>query len=138
MLILFGLDVDDLYEQMEDGPRSLLPFYSASLAKLQVDFVRPIAPKLKNLIRLVKYWRKENVHAGSPDSRLPNSYVLELITIHLWGNEGRPERFNTLKAFHKVMETLANNQSIHAIWEVNYDEDMIPEDILSERYKHII
>ena len=138
MLILFGLDVDDLYEQMEDGPRSLLPFYSASLAKLQVDFVRPIAPKVKNLIRLVKYWRNENVHAGSPDSRLPNSYVLELITIHLWEIKGRPDRFNTLKAFHKVMETLANNQSIHAIWEVNYDEDMIPEDILSERYKHII
>ena len=67
---------------MQEGPESLVPFYSASLVKLQVEFVSPIPANVKNLIRLVKYWRKTYVPETATRRRLPASYVLELITIH--------------------------------------------------------
>lgn len=33
-------------------------YYSAALAPLQVKFVSRVPPKVKTLIRLIKYWRK--------------------------------------------------------------------------------
>lgn len=134
VFVCFCLDKDDLYKKMKDGPENLLQYYKACLAKLQVAFVSPIPANVKNLIRLVKYWRKQYVsYAGSTSSRSPNSYFLELITIHLWESKGRPNHFSTLKAFHSVMETLANYQSIRAIWRDNYAERMIPATTRDQR-----
>ena len=118
---------------MKKDPDSLSPYYKACLAKLQVDFARPIPANVKNLIRLVKYWRKEYVSAGSTGSWPPNSYVMELVTIHLWKIKGKPKRYNTLKAFHNVIKTLANSQSICAIWTDNYALGSIPEETRSQR-----
>ena len=118
---------------MKNDPDNLSPYYKSCLAKLQVDFVRPIPANVKNLIRLVKYWRKEYVSAGSRGSSPPNSYVMELVTIHLWESEGKPNRFNTLKAFHNVIKTLANSQSIRAFWTDNYALRRIPEETRSQR-----
>ena len=44
---------------MESAP-SLRQYYSAALAPLQIDFVSRVPPKVKNLIRLVKFWKKTN------------------------------------------------------------------------------
>ena len=118
---------------MKNDPASLSPYYKACLAKLQVDFARPIPANVKNLIRLVKYWRNEYVSAGSAGSWPPNSYVMELVTIHLWESKGKPKRFDTLKAFHNVIKTLANSQSICAIWTDNYALGSIPEETRSQR-----
>ena len=132
-MFFFCLDKRELYKQMKDCPENLLPYYKACLAKLQVDFVSPIPANVKNLIRLVKYWRKKYVSDGSPGNWTPNSYVMELVTIHLWERKGNPDHFNTLKAFHNVIETLANNQSIRVIWRDNYPESMIPAHTSSQR-----
>ena len=105
---------------MQEGPESLVPFYSASLVKLQVEFVSPIPANVKNLIRLVKYWRKTYVPETATRRRLPTSYVLELITIHLWECAGKPSSFDTAKAFHSVMEALVDVKNLHVIWENNY------------------
>lgn len=33
-------------------------YYSSAFAPLQVDFVSQVPTKVKNLIRLIKYWKK--------------------------------------------------------------------------------
>ena len=43
-----------MYREMAHGWQS----YSSSLVELQVDFVKRLPAGVKNLIRLVKHWRK--------------------------------------------------------------------------------
>jgi hypothetical protein len=91
---------------------------------------------VKNLIRLVKYWKKEMVPSVT-GQRIPTSYVMELITIHLWEKNKSTcidGKFNTLKAFHSVMEALRKYNSLYVFWEENYTEEMIPLDVRDERY----
>ena len=42
---------------MESDP-SLGHYYTVALAPLQIDFVSQVPPKVKNLIRLMKFWKK--------------------------------------------------------------------------------
>jgi 2'-5'-oligoadenylate synthetase/2'-5'-oligoadenylate synthase-like protein len=86
---------------------------------------------VKNLIRLVKYWKKEMV-PSQPRQRIPTSYAMELITIHLW-EKNKPDTFDTLKAFHGVMEALKKYKDLNVIWTKNYSSDDIPENIRSKR-----
>ena len=62
-------------------------YYSAALVKLQVEFVKEPEERrpenVKNLIRLVKYWRKTYIPQTGHE-RLPPSYLLELLTIYAW------------------------------------------------------
>ena len=68
--------------------------------------------------------------------RVPTSYVMELITIHLWENNRTGSgRFDTLKAFHSVMKALQDYRYLNAVWSINYNEDMIPPDVKMERYR---
>ena len=94
-------------------------------------------PNVKNLIRLVKYWKKEQIPSQA-GQLIPTSYVIELITIHLWEKNKstcKKGRFNTLKAFHCVMEALKNYHDLKVVWAENYSENMIPSDMKDERYK---
>ena len=47
----------EIYKEMDLEPR-FQHFYSAALAPLQIDFVSKVPPKVKNLIRLLKFWKK--------------------------------------------------------------------------------
>lgn len=96
-------------------------------------------PNVKNLIRLVKYWKKKMVKASSSGKRTPNSYLMELITIHLWekNTKDSDRKFNTLKAFHGVMEALVDYQSLNVFWTKNYSKSDIPSGILDQRCDHI-
>ena len=68
--------------------------------------------------------------------RVPTSYVMELITIHLWeNNRTRNGRFDTLKAFRGVMEALKGYRSLNAVWETNYSQAMIPNQVKRDRYR---
>ena len=49
----------DIYKEMESAP-FLREYYSAALTSLQIDFVSHIPPKVKNLVRLMKFWKKTN------------------------------------------------------------------------------
>ena len=68
--------------------------------------------------------------------KIPNSYVMELITIHLSekhkGNDGT---FNTLKAFRSIMEELKNYESLNIIWTKNYHRYEVPDEIRTKRYE---
>ena len=93
---------------------------------------------VKNLIRLVKHWKKKMVRPSTPDRRIPNSYLMELITIDLWKTKKRYDgTFDTLKAFHGVMEALKNYRSLSVTWTTKfYSTSQIPDEIRSQRYDH--
>ena len=93
MLHLFNvLDRERFYTNMLDD-KTNWRYYSAALVLIQRDFVKERPALVKDLIRLVKYWRKTFLPKKSA-KRLPPSYLLELLTIHAWENANRPERFD--------------------------------------------
>ena len=96
-------------------------YYSAALVNRQVEFVKYQPPNVKNLIRLVKYWRKTCIEDKANGSRLPSSYPLELITIHCWEKAGRPGSFDTRAGFKSVLQRLVGYHQINAVWYENYD-----------------
>ena len=100
-------------------------YYSAALVLIQRDFVIERPALVKDLIRLVKYWRKTFLPKKS-GKRLPPSYLLELLTIHAWENANRPERFDVKIGFKAVMEALKNHQRLCVSWGNYYREDLIP------------
>eukprot|EP00058_Branchiostoma_floridae_P014852 XP_002600340.1 hypothetical protein BRAFLDRAFT_66573 [Branchiostoma floridae] len=83
---------------------------SAALVELQRDFVKKQPAEVKDLIRLVKMWKKSCVREKSL-----TSYPLELLCIHTW-------RYNmsVTDAFKTVLEQLCNYRSIKASWAENY------------------
>ena len=106
------------------------PYYSAALVKRQRDFVKERPASVKDLIRLVKYWKK-NYIPQSGSERLPPSYLLELLTIHAWENADRPESFDMRIGFKAVMKDLKSHQSLHVSWDRYYKRNLIPS-----RYFH--
>ncbi len=86
---------------------------------------------MKNLIRLVKYWKKQKITATG-SRRIPTSYVMELITIDRW-EKNTDDRFDTLKAFQGVMKALRDYESLDVIWNENYQTHEVPGNIRRER-----
>ena len=104
------------------------PYYSAALVKVQRNFVKKRPASVKDLIRLVKYWRKTYI-PQSGSKHVPPSYLLELLTIHAWENANplnAPESFDMKIGFKAVMEVLKNHQSLRVHWEDYYRRDLIP------------
>ena len=115
--------VEQLYEEMIFCATEDKGYYSAHFVSLQVDFVKSQQPNVKNLIRLVKYWRKTCIEEKrSVTTRLPSSYPLELITIACWENAGKPLSFDIRAGFKAVLQQLVDNCHIQAIWYDNYNE----------------
>ena len=90
-------------------------YYSAALVKLQVKFVDKRPANVKDLIRLVKYWRKTYIQQIGHE-RLPPSYILELLTIHAWEKANCPQKFNIKIGFKAVMELLENHSNLRVSW----------------------
>ena len=98
-------------------------YYSAGLVSLQVEFVKGQPSNVKDLIRLVKYWRKTCIADKSTGkTRLPSSYPLELITIHCWEKAEKPQSFDKRVGFKAVLLKLVENCNIDVRWLNYYDE----------------
>ena len=100
---------------------------------VQKDFVKKRPALVKDLIRLVKYWRKKYI-PQSGSKHVPPSYLLELLTIHAWENANPlnpPESFDMKIGFKAVMEVLKNHQSLRVSWGDYYRKNLIPS-----RYIH--
>ena len=106
-------------------------YYSAALVKLQVKFVDKRPANVKDLIRLVKYWRKTYIQQIGHE-RLPPSYLLELLTIHAWEKAKCPKRFNIKIGFKAVMELLEKHCNLRVSWDDNYSKSIFIEN----RYFH--
>ncbi|KAI8495560.1 hypothetical protein Bbelb_265320 [Branchiostoma belcheri] len=114
-----------LYRQIEatkDPPDR--QHFSVSLMQLQVQFVKVRPACVKDLIRLVKHWKLTSFAPPSADNsyrRLPSSYTLELITIHVWERAGHPINFSLAQAFRAVLQQLVSYREICLAWFDNYE-----------------
>ncbi|GCC26167.1 hypothetical protein chiPu_0004582 [Chiloscyllium punctatum] len=99
--------------------------FSACFTELQKNFVKQRNGKLKDLIRLLKYWYKEYVKPRkselAPGQRLPAKYAVELLTIYAWEQGNGTERFVTAEGFRTVLELICNYQNLHIYWTDHYN-----------------
>ena len=126
-----------LYEEMIRCTTNDKGYYSAHFVSLQMDFVKKQQPNVKNLIRLVKYWRKTCIEdKSSGNIRLPSSYPLELITIDCWERAEEPLRFDIRAGFKAVLQRLVDYRLIDVIWHENYGEALAARGIkgMSKRF----
>ncbi|KFO85159.1 2'-5'-oligoadenylate synthase-like 2, partial [Buceros rhinoceros silvestris] len=99
--------------------------FSPCFTELQKKFVKRCPAKLKNLLRLVKYWYKELLKPQYPSADLPPKYALELLTIYAWeqGTDSS-DCFDTAQGFPQgfrtVLELLRRHQEICIYWEKYY------------------
>ena len=111
-------------------------FYSAHFVDLQKEFVTGQPPIVKDLIRLVKYWRKTCIIKDTRKTRLPHSYPLELITIHCWEKAGKPESFDIRAGFKAVLKQLVENCHIYVCWDEYYSEALAQRGINGMKKKN--
>ncbi|XP_069792257.1 uncharacterized protein [Narcine bancroftii] len=99
--------------------------FSACFTELQRKFVKRYSSKVKDLIRLLKYWYKEYVKPRNSElkngERLPAKYALELLTIYAWQQGNHQERFDTAAGFHTVLQLICNYQELCIYWTDYYD-----------------
>ncbi|NXA63576.1 OASL2 protein, partial [Mohoua ochrocephala] len=95
--------------------------FSPCFTELQKMFVKRHPAKLKNLLRLVKYWYKEMLHPRYPNEHLPPKYALELLTIYAWEEAtGSSDSFVMAQGFRTVLELLRRHREICIYWEKYY------------------
>ncbi|KFO82394.1 2'-5'-oligoadenylate synthase-like 1, partial [Cuculus canorus] len=95
--------------------------FSPCFTELQKNFVKRHPAKLKNLLRLVKYWYKELLKRQHPRADLPPKYALELLTIYAWEEgTGSSHSFDTAMGFRTVLELLRRHREICIYWEMYY------------------
>ncbi|NXT71685.1 OASL2 protein, partial [Chaetops frenatus] len=95
--------------------------FSPCFTELQKMFVKRYPAKLKNLLRLVKYWYKELLNPHYPNAHLPPKYALELLTIYAWEEATDScNIFDMARGFRTVLELLCQHQQICIYWEKYY------------------
>ncbi|XP_041360287.1 2'-5'-oligoadenylate synthase-like protein 2 [Gigantopelta aegis] len=102
-----------IYDEMSRKSPGKQQFYSVCFAEKQAEFVKSVPQNVKNLIRLVKYWKK------TEDVGL-KSYVLELLIIHLWRECENRQFFSMEEMFTKVMKRLRSFSDTKILWGDNY------------------
>ncbi|NXY25418.1 OASL2 protein, partial [Atrichornis clamosus] len=95
--------------------------FSPCFTELQKMFVKRYPAKLKNLLRLVKYWYKELLKPQYPNAHLPPKYALELLTIYVWEEAtGSCDSFVMAQGFRTVLDLLCQHREICIYWEKYY------------------
>ncbi|XP_009097772.1 2'-5'-oligoadenylate synthase 1-like isoform X2 [Serinus canaria] len=95
--------------------------FSPCFTELQKMFVKHRPAKLKDLLRLVKYWYKELLKPQHPNADLPPKYALELLTIYAWEEGiGSSSSFDMAQGFRTVLELLGRHRDICIYWEKYY------------------
>ena len=121
--IFFVLERKRVYKEMR-GDKKIRPYCSAALVRSQVEFVKKKPPNVKDLIRLVKYWRKTCIPQIG-NEHLPPSYLLELLTIHAWEEAKCPTTFDMKIGFKAVMKLLKVHYKLRVYWGDYYGKDVI-------------
>lgn len=112
-------DISIIHSKMRRASEAKRNLFTPSLTKWQRDFIKKDrTEQLKKLIRFVKYWKNENVQ------RSPSSFALELLIIYLWNQEDDPRQFQLTNALKKVMETIADPNTIRAEFFEYYSKEL--------------
>ncbi|XP_067678436.1 2'-5'-oligoadenylate synthase 2-like [Haliotis asinina] len=112
--ILKYKNLHDVYMDMKDLPDADKDFYAVCLAEIQIDFIRQAPSKVHSLIRILKYWLKEEVKTEDC------YYFLEIMAMHRWKRAGKPNDFDISDWFEEIMTQLADLRSLSIIWEDKY------------------
>ncbi|XP_032898950.1 2'-5'-oligoadenylate synthase-like protein 2 [Amblyraja radiata] len=98
--------------------------FSPCFTELQREFVKRHPAKVKDLIRLLKYWYKEYVKPRKSElcgARLPEKYAVELLTVYAWEQGNHQERFDTAQGFRTVLDLICRYQEVCIYWTKFYD-----------------
>ncbi|XP_043925682.1 2'-5'-oligoadenylate synthase 3-like [Protopterus annectens] len=96
--------------------------FSLCFTELQRHFIMHQPPKVKNLLRLVKYWYKKHVKTYKKDQRhLPPKYALELLTMYVWEQGSNKENFKMEEGFRTLLEMIQQYQQLCIYWTKYYD-----------------
>ncbi|XP_041359787.1 2'-5'-oligoadenylate synthase 2-like [Gigantopelta aegis] len=98
-------------ENQEDKARQ---YYSVSFAEEQTNFVKASPHDVRDVIRLLKYWKKtENVPV--------RSYFLELLVIHMWQKKWqRTSKRSGYTMVVEVVNELTNIKEMKITWPDRY------------------
>ncbi|XP_063396435.1 2'-5'-oligoadenylate synthase 3-like [Mytilus trossulus] len=83
-----------VYNKMEEEYHNR-NYYAKCVARQQVDFVKRVPSRVKDLIRLFKYWNYTNYDDLS-------SFCIELLVIHIWQKKGSPNNFEMAPMIYDV------------------------------------
>ncbi|XP_046582349.1 2'-5'-oligoadenylate synthase 3-like [Haliotis rubra] len=104
----------EVWRQMKLEESSVRPYNSASFAPQQVAFVKTRPSRVKDLIRLVKHWKRTD-HVNI------RSYCIELMVINLWQKWGKPERFDMKDRLLDIFQQLSSMRKTSITWPDEYD-----------------
>ena len=138
-MCIFLYFTEQLYNEMIGCKTKDKGYYSAGLVSYQMDFVKGQPAIVKDLIRLVKYWRKTCIE-DTGETRLPASYPLELITIDCWEKAGKPNSFDIRAGFKAVLQQLVDNCRLDVSWDNYYSKALAERGIkgMSKRFVFVL
>ncbi|XP_046328854.2 2'-5'-oligoadenylate synthase 1A-like isoform X3 [Haliotis rufescens] len=116
--VLAVKDARVVFNEMKSKTDRQRRFYSPCFITEQLNLVKSATIKVKNLVRLVKYWANREVNR--PNDKILKSFFLEIVVISLWKNRGSPSDFNTNDWFKEVMTQLADLTSLRILWPDRY------------------
>ncbi|XP_071118902.1 2'-5'-oligoadenylate synthase 3-like [Haliotis cracherodii] len=110
-----------IYEEMKDQT-DIRRFYGVSLAPFHFRFYQKVPAKVKDLIRLVKYWRRaEDVPIGSG--------FIETLVIAVWREDHKPQNFDMNQYLRHVMLRLSQIKTLAVVFDDNYNHRLYRNDL---------
>ncbi|CAC5394438.1 OAS [Mytilus coruscus] len=106
-------NIKPIYTEMKKH-ENLRDYYMKCLSFLQVNFVKQQPPKVKSVIRLLKYWIKTKQHKLK-------SYGAELLVIKAYEDLGSPSSVREEDLTIKVFEKLTDLKSLKVSWTKYFD-----------------
>lgn len=128
-----------IYEEMGHVSTDMIHEYSVTLAPEQLDIISGLPTKVKNLIKLIKFWKdtelKDKYESEMPSfaekrygkPNWPSSYALELVVLNAWTEANEPVGFDMTRALHAVLTSLVNHREFKVVLrrQMKYSNDMI-------------
>ncbi|ESO92009.1 hypothetical protein LOTGIDRAFT_233290 [Lottia gigantea] len=106
--------VEGVIEEMRYKPQIVRGHYSVCFCKEQLRLIRAKPAKVKDLIRLMKYWKNSN--------SLPiRSYCCEVVCLYVHDKFlGQQTNFNMKEGFNRVLRFLIETQTLHTVIDPMY------------------
>ena len=108
--------------------------YATSLCVLQINHIKNLKnARVRNLIRLVKFWLQRAFSVDDEKCTLPSAYSLQFLVISLWESAGSPETFKPSVGFRAIMETIQHYSDMYVTWSVYYSKEKIQRALINQR-----
>ncbi|XP_012577208.1 PREDICTED: 2'-5'-oligoadenylate synthase 1A-like [Condylura cristata] len=94
-----------------------------ALLPYQVAFVKASITRVKELIRLMIHWFRTSFAKPTEENkfrRLPSTYTVELLTIHVWELAGKPLFFSLVQGMRAILKLLVQYAEIDVVWHRHY------------------